>query len=80
MPPPLPNQPRTVLDAKRVELALITYVNDAGQQVTQLGVVGENNIHLLESRSLGISREPTPQGTVQGTWLKDGIFQKLGKK
>ena len=57
-----PSEPRTVLSAQPVELVLITYADESNQLVTQFGVVGEKNVHLLESRSLGVSRNSTPQG------------------
>lgn len=76
---PTEDRPRTVLAAKSVDLALITYIDDRGQQQTQLGVVGDNNVHLLESRVLGISKSTTPQG-VASEWLSKGVFEKMGKK
>lgn len=75
---PRPN-PRTVIGAKAVEIALVTYTDEAGQQFTQLAVVGDNNVHLIEGRVLGISRTATPQG-VASDWLRDGVFKKLGRK
>lgn len=71
-----PTEPRKVLGAKRVELALVTYTDDSNVQHTQLAVVGENTIHLLEGRSMGFSKSTTPFGTASD-WLKKGIFEKL---
>lgn len=71
--------PRTVLGAKVVELVLVTYRDEYNQQQVQLGVLGENTIHLLESRQLGISKSTTPQG-VATAWLKEGVFKALGRK
>lgn len=71
--------PKTVTAAKVVELALVTYQDDSNQQQVQLAVVGDNTVHLLESRQLGISRTTTPQG-IASEWLKDGIFKALGRK
>lgn len=71
--------PRTVIGAKVVELVLVTYRDEYNQQQVQLGVLGENTIHLLESRQLGISKSTTPQG-VATQWLKDGVFKALGRK
>jgi hypothetical protein len=65
-----------VIDAKVVKLALVSFMDEQNQQVTALAVIGDNNVHMLESRSLGISRQTTPQG-VASTWLRDGIFAKL---
>lgn len=71
-------KPRTVLGAKLVKLALVTYLDERGEQQTQLAIVGENNVHLLESRQFGISRSTNPQG-VATEWLSNGVFEKLGK-
>lgn len=71
--------PKTVLSAKTVEMALISYIDENGQEVTQLGVVGDNTIHLLESRSLGINKNQTRQGTASD-WLRDAAFKLLGRK
>lgn len=71
--------PKKVLSAKSVELVLISYADESGFVRTQLALVGDNNVHLLDSRPFGISREPTPQG-VANSWLRDGVFEKLGKK
>jgi hypothetical protein len=73
-----PAEPRTVVEAKVVELALVTYVDEYNQPVTQLVLVGANNVNLLESRSLGIGRQTTPQG-LANPWLRDGIMKKLGR-
>jgi len=69
-------EPRKVYGAKRVELALVTYTDDSNVQHTQLAVVGDNNVHLLEGRSMGFSKNTTPFGTAS-EWLKKGIFEKL---
>lgn len=77
---PMTAGPRTVISAKRVDLALVTYMDESNQQVTQLAVVGDKHIHLLESRSLGFSKNTTPQG-LAGKWLTEGVFKQLeGKK
>lgn len=69
---------RTVLDVKEVKLAVVSYKDDTGRLVAQLAIVGDNNVNLLESRSLGLTKETTPQGFASN-WLRDGIFEKLGK-
>lgn len=74
----MPTNPRTVQGAKRVELALVTYTDDSNVQHTQLAIVGENNIHLLEGRASGFSKNTTPQGNASD-WLKKGIFEKLAE-
>lgn len=72
------HQPRTVLAAKAVELVLLTYVDEAGQTETQLALVGDTKVHLLESFTFGISEHKQPQGIASG-WLKDGVFKLLGR-
>jgi hypothetical protein len=74
-----PTEPRKVLAAKRVELALVTYTDETNTQQTQLAVIGENTVHLIEGRALGFSKNTTPQGTASD-WIKKGIFEKLGIK
>lgn len=77
--PPGRSPVRTVLAAKGVDIALITYTDERGQQFTQLAVVGDNRVHLIEGRAMGFSRATTPQGVAQD-WLRDGVFAKLGKR
>ena len=71
--------PRTVLAAKGVDLALITYVDEQGTQFTQLAVVGDQHIHLLDAKPMGFGKVTAPQG-VANAWLRDGVFAKLGRK
>lgn len=71
--------PRRLEGAKLVEWALITYTDASNQQVTQLALVGDNNVHLIESRSIGISKNSTPQGPAN-PWLRDQILKALGKQ
>jgi hypothetical protein len=70
------NQPRTVLGAKRVEIALVTYTDETNTPQTQLAIIGENNVHLLEGRAMGLSKVTTPQGNAS-SWLRDAIMAKL---
>jgi hypothetical protein len=80
-PPPLGSiqgGPRTVLDAKVVRLALVSYMDENNQQQTALAIVGDKNVHMLESRNLGISKYSTPQGPAS-EWLRNGVFEKLAK-
>lgn len=73
-----PLSPKTVIAAKPVELALVTYTDESNTQQTQLAVIGENNVHLIEGRALGLSKNTTPQGSAS-EWLRKGIFAKLGR-
>lgn len=71
--------PKSVQAAKVVELALITYTDENGIQQSQLGVIGDNNVHLISGRLLGFSDTTTSQG--QATeWLRNAVFEKLGRK
>lgn len=77
LPTPTANlTPRMVLAAKVVDLALVTYVDETGQQRTTLAVVGDNKVQMLNARDFGIAREPTPSG-IASDWLAKGIFEKL---
>lgn len=70
---------REVLAAKSVDLLLVTYADDAGNQYTQLAVAGDNEIQLIDGRMAGLSKVATPQGRAN-EWLANGIFEKLGRK
>lgn len=78
MPQPNQTEPRTVQGAKIVELALVTFTDETNSQHTQLAIIGDNNVHLLEGRSSGFSKNTTPQGNAS-EWLKNAIFKALGK-
>jgi len=71
--------PRTVIAAKPVELVLVNYIDETGTAQTQLGVVGDNTVHLIDARTVGMSTTPSPQGKAV-PWLRDGILSKLGRK
>jgi hypothetical protein len=71
--------PRTVQAAKLVNLALVSYTDDQNQKRTQIAVVGENNIHLIEGKVTGFSNITTPQGPAS-EWLRDAIFEALRAK
>lgn len=73
-----PLSPRTVIAAKPVELALVTYTDESNTQFTQLAIIGENNVHLVEGRAMGFSKNSTPQGSAS-EWLRKAIFEKLGR-
>lgn len=72
-------KPQTVASAKEVTLAIVTYADEYGVQQTQLAVVGDHNVHMLEGRGMGFSKNTTPQGQAK-EWLRDGIFKSLGRK
>ena len=73
------DQPRTLIGAKKVDVALITFRDENNVQQTQLAVVGENTVHLLESRSLGMSKNTTRQGTAS-EWLAKAVIEALKEK
>ena len=75
---PADRTPRRVLAVKEVTLALITYIDNENMQQTQLAVVGDNSIHLLSGKQLGIS-QTVAQGNA-ADWLVEGVFKKLGRK
>lgn len=70
--------PRTVVGVKEVTTVLVTYVDNEGQSQTQLAVVGDNTVHLLNGKQMGIS-DTQAQG-IAADWLKEGVFKKMGKK
>lgn len=70
--------PRTVLAVKEVSIALVTYNDENGETQSQLALVGDNTIHLLNGRAMGISNTTT-QGQAS-EWLKEGVFKKLKEK
>lgn len=76
---PSQKMPRTVVGAKIVELALVSYQDESNQTVSQLAVVGENEVHLLESRVFGLSKVTTRQGPASA-WMAEGVMKALGKK
>jgi hypothetical protein len=69
-------KPRRVQAAKRVELALVTFTDESNQQHSTLAVIGDKNVHLLEGRDLGFSKNSTPSGRA-AQWLAQAIFDKL---
>lgn len=85
MPVPNPLQPRqraepqTVLAVKKVDLALVQFADERGLEVTSLAIIGDNNVHLLDGRSLGLTQSRNPVG-VATEWLRKAIFEKLGRK
>ena len=71
--------PRTVLSAKTVELAIVSYTDVEGMERTQLCVVGDKTVLMLDSKGLGISNRGEPSG-VAAPWLRDALFIKMGKQ
>jgi hypothetical protein len=70
--------PRTVLSAKTVELAIVSYTDVAGMTRTQLCVLGDHTVLMLDSKGLGISLHGEPSG-VAAPWLRDALFEMMGK-
>ena len=42
--------PKTVVEAKLISIALVKYVDVEGVEQVQLALVGDNTVHLLNSR------------------------------
>lgn len=72
-------RPQTVVSAKEVKLVMVTYADEQGVAQTHLAVVGDHNVHLLEGRGMGLSKNTTPQGQAK-EWLREGVFKALGRK
>ena len=75
-------QTKTVLSAKLVDLALVSYIDNDGAQHTQLCIVGEHNTIMLDGRALGYSKTPDPGG-MASPWLHEAAkkaLQAKGKK
>lgn len=70
---------RTVVAAKPVELVMVSYYDEYGVGHTQLAVVGDNNVHLLDGKATGFSQTATPHG-LGSDWLTKGVFSTLKKK
>ena len=70
---------RTVLSAKKIDLALISYVDEFGIPHTTMGIVGDNHVNLLNAQAFGLSRERTEQGPASA-WMTEGVLKALGKK
>jgi hypothetical protein len=75
---PVVPTPRTVSNVKKVEFYLIEYVDNDGVEKRQLTVVGDQTVLLADGRVFGISTKADPTG-VGSKWLRDGVFERLGK-
>jgi len=71
-------KPNSVLSAKAVDLALVSYTDPNGEVQTQFAIVGAQNVVLLDSSKLGVGQVRTPAGSATG-WLKDGILKAMGR-
>lgn len=74
-PTQLNRNPKTVLAVKEVRLAMVSYNDETGIPQSQLAVIGDNNVHLLNARNMNISNTTTQGQATE--WLRDGIFKKL---
>lgn len=74
--PAIQLQPRTVQSAKLVNLAIVSYTDVDGAQRTQLCVLGDKTVLMLDSKGIGISNRSEPSG-VAANWLKDAVFETL---
>jgi hypothetical protein len=71
-------KPRTVQSAKLVDLALVSYIDPDGGEHTQLCVVGDNTVIMLDGRGLGYSNRPDSSG-IAAAWLRDEVLKALNK-
>ena len=63
-----------------MDLALVSYVDQNGNEVTQFAIVGDNTVVLIDRKEMGIAgQERTPSGFATG-WLRDGILVKMGRQ
>lgn len=75
---PSQNPPRTVTAAKIVKLALVTYTDEYGVEVTQPAMVGDNTVVLLDATTFGFGRVRTPQGPAS-EWVRTGVLKVLNQ-
>ena len=66
--------PSTLQSVKGVDIALVSYTDQNGQQINQFAVVGDNSVLLLDNRSFAGGTERTPAGFATG-WLKDQVLK-----
>lgn len=72
----IPPPPKTVTAVKKVDLVLVSYVDHNGQKVTQLALVGEQHVQLLNNLDYGLGEVRTQKGPAN-SWLTRGIFEQL---
>lgn len=76
---PLSKDQRTLTGAKKVDLAVVSYTDDKGGDHTQLAVVGDNTVFLLDGKMTGFSSTATPHGRA-ADWLSKQILSALKGK
>jgi hypothetical protein len=72
-----PRTPKTLLSAKRVDLRILNYNDADGREHTQLAVIGDNNVLLLDGKATGL--DPRDGAKLAERWLKDQIDKATGK-
>ena len=80
-PVSLSNQPpkqRSLTGISKVNLALVSWIDESGNTNNQLAVVGKNNVHLLDTRTVGFGKERVPAGRAED-WLKKEIIEAFAK-
>lgn len=70
--------PKTVVVVKKVELTMVTYVDANGQQISQLALVGDSHVQLLNNVDFGFGEARTSKGPAND-WLVRGVMEKLGR-
>lgn len=59
-------------------MVIVSYVDQDGREVNQFAIAGDNNVMLLDSRSIGLGTARTPSGFATG-WLRAQILEALGR-
>jgi hypothetical protein len=70
--------PKTLLSVRDAEIKLVTYTDPGGAEVTQPVLVGENQVLLLDSRTMLGASERTPTGFATA-WLREAILKATGR-
>jgi hypothetical protein len=62
-----------VLSVRPVKLAMVTYLNDKGDKVSSMALVGQNEVRLVNMRRFGLSKIDTEEGQVND-WFRNQIL------
>jgi len=70
-------KPRTVKSVKKLDLVVVSYDDQNGNEVSQFAFTGDNNIVLLNTQALLGIGQKTPAGFATG-WLREQMLSMLG--
>lgn len=70
--------PKTVAAVKLVNMALVSYINENGEEITQLALIGDEKVQLLNNQDFNLGTVKTSKGPAND-WLVRGIMEKLGR-